>query len=1034
MKKNFTESLGNINLQHLVYCLVIAGIAFPYLLEASSRKSISYHIISEKSIKVSGSWEADLNISNITARVAQTVEGTATDESGQGLPGVNIRLKNNLTVGTITDIEGHYALEIPEDIENPVLIFSFVGYLPQEIEVSNRSVIDVKLTTDVTSLEEVVVIGYGTQRREEVTSSVATVSPEEFNKGNITDVSQLLQGKVAGLSIARPGGNPNGDFVIRLRGLSTLGANTQPLIVVDGMIGANINTVDPNDIASIDVLKDAASSAIYGTRGSAGVIIVTTKTGKFGEPRISYNGSVTADNPYRFTPNMSAQEYRDLGIGADYGANTDWYDEISGTAISQTHSLSLSGGSNTTSYNASVNYRNNKGIAIKTGFEQLNGRFNLTQLALKEKLTLKLNLSATRRNADLGFNEAFKYATIFNPTAPVHSDDPLYDLSGGGYFESNFVDYANPVAVLEQNSNEEELQRFNFTASAEYEILENLKFLLRYGQQTVSSYRNAYFPRTSFHSRNWLGISGFARQGYAWKSDEENYSQLFESIITYNKELGDLNLSAVAGYSYQDFLNKSFTVQGGNFITDESAEDFSNSLDFENGRAIGESFKDGSRLVAFFGRVNLNYDDFAFLSASLRREGSTQFGANNKWGMFPAVSAGVDITRFITLPALNQLKFRASYGVTGALPPESYLSLLTLEAGDASFYIGNGNYIKAYEPDKNPNPDLKWEKKAEFDIGLDFSLLDNRLTGTMDYYNRTTSDLIFNVTVPVPPNLVPNTWKNIGKLESSGFEFSLGYNVINKEDFTWNTSGNFSTYKVHLAELDPSLKGSYVGASNLGTPGQEATQITRAVEGEDIGILWGWVYEGVAEDGSYDLADRDDDGDVDAADQTIIGNGLPDFEFGWTNNFRYKNFDLNFFFRSSIGHDLINTYRAFYENPNVASSYNVVKTEFYNPEITDGQIFSSLFVEDASFIKLDNATLGYTVPISEGSLFKSIRAYITGQNLFVITDYSGVDPEVRYDYDDDLGTPGTNVLAPGVDPRESWVLARSYTLGVSLTF
>lgn len=1023
MKKRSTHRVGKLSLALAACCFTLAGNAVPLSGLAAARDANVSYTASNPFLEA-----FEFNSANPVALVqAQEVRGRVTDENGEGLPGVTVRLKNNASIGTVTDMEGNYRLSIPDGTANPTLTFSFVGYVGQEVAVGNRNVVDIQLKSDVKSLEEVVVVGYGTQRKEEITSAVTSVSSEEFNRGNITDVAQLMQGKVAGLSIARAGGDPNRGFAIRLRGLSTLGANAQPLVVVDGQVGADMNTIDPNDIQSIDVLKDAASSAIYGTRGSAGVIIITTKTGGYGEPQVSYNTALTVDKPFRFTPNMSAAEYRELGIGADYGANTNWYEEISRTALSQTHNLSLSGGSKQTTYNASVNYRDNQGVAINTGFKQLNGRFNLTQHALKDKLTLTLNVAATRRTSQLGFSEAFKYATIFNPTAPVRTDDPQHDLSGGGYFESNFVDYANPVAILEQNRNERELQRFNFTGSAEYEIIDGLKFLTRYAQQTSNGNRRAYFPRTSFHSRNFLGVSGFARGGYAFRGNDENFNQLYENLLSFERKVSDLNVSAIAGYSYQDFLNQGASMRAGNFVTDASADDISSALDFKEGRASATSYKNASRLVAFFGRVNLNYNNIAFLTASLRREGSTQFGQNNKWGMFPAVSTGVDLTRLIEIPKVDNMKFRASYGVTGALPPQSYLSLQTLSAGGASFYAGNGVYLQSYGPDKNPNPDLKWERKTEYDIGLDFALFNNRLTGSMDYYNRTTSDLIFNVTVPVPPNLSDRTWMNIGVLESKGFELSLGYDMISSRDFSWNTSGNFSTYNVRLASLDPELAGSFVGASNLGTPGQEATQITRAVEGENIGILWGPVYKGIGENGEYLFEDLDGDGRIDGNDRKIIGNGLPDFEFGWTNTIRYKRFDLNFFFRGSMGHDLINTYRAFYENPNIATSYNVVKTKYYNPEIKGGQEFSSLFVENASFIKLDNATLGYNFRMPEGGMFKNIRAFVNGQNLFVFTDYTGVDPEVRYDY-------GGNILAPGVDPRETWVLARTFTLGVNLGF
>jgi iron complex outermembrane receptor protein len=960
------------------------------------------------------------------------VKGKVSDDTGLPLPNVTVAIKGSRTA-TVTGADGVFSINVPN--AKSTLVFSYVGFQPQEAVVGDQASFDIKLATMGSKLNDVVVVGYGTQKRREITSAVATVSAEQFNKGNISDVSQLLQGKVAGLSIAKPGGDPNGGFNIRLRGLSTLGASTSPLVVVDGQIGIDINTIDPNDIQSIDVLKDAASAAIYGTRGSAGVIIVTTKRGtRGGGPSVAYNGTATAEKASKFTPHMSAAEYKAAG-GADLKSNTDWNKAITRTALSHTHNISLSGGGNGTSYTASVNYRNEEGVAIRTGFNQLNGHLGLTQKALKDKLVFTLDMSNTKRNAQFGWSDAFKYATIFNPTAPIHSTDPNYDITGGGYFEQNFVDYANPVAVLEQNTNSRVTKRNNFNGTATYEIIKGLKFSVRYAQENVGAYNWAYLPKRSFYVRSFLGVSGFARNGYAWKQDNESSNQLYENTLSYDTRINKLAISAVGGYSYQNFLNNGYTVQAGNFLTDASAEDFSSSLDFANGKATSTSYKNGSRLVAFFGRLNLNYDDIAFLSASLRREGSTQFGANHKWGMFPAVSAGLDISRMTEITGVNSLKVRASYGVTGALPGGSYYSLLlygpTGATGNLFYY--NGNYISAYGPTQNANPDLKWEKKAEFDAGLDFAGLNNRLTGTFDYYNRKTSDLIFNVTVPVPPFPTDKQYRNIGTLKSNGVELLLSYDVLRQKDFTWTTSVNFSTYHVVLASLNKDLAGNYVGASNLGTPGQEQTQITRAVEGMPVGLLWGPIYKGLDQNGKYQFSDGKGGVTASTDYKAKMGNGLPKFEFGWGNSFKYKHFDLNFFFRGAIGHDLINTYRAFYENPTVVNSYNVVKSKYYNPKITDGQIFSSLFVEKASYAKLDNATLGYTFNLPSGASFKSIRAYFTGQNLFVITGYTGVDPEVRYE---DPATPPTppNTLAPGIDRRETWVRTRSFTLGCNLKF
>jgi TonB-dependent starch-binding outer membrane protein SusC len=967
-----------------------------------------------------------------TLSAQKKVTGQVTAQNRTPVIGASVQIKgtNNAAV---TDADGNYSLTVPNN--NTTLVFTSVGYAAQEIRVGDQALINVQLSESADKLSEVVVVGYGTQRKKEITSAITSISSEQFNKGNINDVAQLLQGKVAGLSISRPGGNPNEGFEIRLRGLSTLGAGTSPLVVVDGQIGADLNSIDPNDIKTIDVLKDGSSAAIYGTRGSAGVIIVTTKKGARNTSQLNYNGSVSMEQAARLTKHMSAAEYRSfiktLGAGTDYGANTDWYDEITRNAIAHQHNLSFSGGNDHTTYNVSLNYRNAQGIAIYTGFNQLNGRVALTHRALKDKLVFNLELSTTRKNQALGFSNAFEYAVVYNPTSPVFAQTPGQDLAGGGYFEVSATQYSNPVALLTQNKNDQFLKRLNFAGSAEYEFIKGLKFLVRYAQQSTSTYLTAYSPSNAFIDRGFYnGATGVGRHGYSFKRDDEGLTQLYENTLSYTKKISDFEVSGIAGYSYQDFIYQGLTLGAGDFITDLSGQNFGTAQDIQNGKAAASSYKNGNRLVAFFGRVNLNYNNFAYLSASLRREGSSQFGPNNKWGYFPAVSAGLDLNKFLDLPGVSSLKLRGSYGVTGSLPPRSGLSELTF--GASGNYLINGAWIATYRPNQNENPDLKWERKAETDIGLDFTAFNNRLTGTIDWYTRKTSDLIFNVTVPSPPALFNRAWRNIGDLTGTGFEIALNYEMLKNKRLTWTTGANFSRNKVKLTRLDPSA-GSFIGETNLGSPGQEATQITRSYEGAEIGAFYQAVYRGVDKDGKFLFDDGQGNAVLSGATtyKTVIGQGLPDFEIGFTNTFSYGNFDLNFFLRGSFGHNLINTQRAFYENPTVASIYNLVQTKYFNPSLKDAQIFSSLYVEKGDFVKLDNAQLGYNFNIGKGKSVRSLRMFLAGTNLFTITGYSGADPEVRYSDKFDINA-APNILAPGIDRRATWVLSRSFTFGVNL--
>jgi hypothetical protein len=563
-----------------------------------------------------------------------------------------------------------------------------------------------------------------------------------------------------------------------------------------------------------------------------------------------------------------------------------------------------------------------------------------------------------------------------------------------------------------------------------------LKFLTRYAIQSTSTYTSAYTPSNAFIDRGFYnGVTGVGRHGYSYKNDDEAKTQLYENTLSYQHKISKLDINAIAGYSYQDFLYNGYNLGAGNFVTDLAGQEFSAAQDIQNGLASASSYKNGNKLVAFFGRLNLNWNNLAYLSASLRREGSTEFGPTHKWGYFPAISAGVDLNKFTQIPGVNTLKLRGSYGVTGSLPPQYGLSEFTF-TGQGNYLI-NGQWITTYGPNQNPNPDLKWEKKAEADIGVDFTAFNSRLSGTVDYYNRKTTDLIFNVTVPSPPALISTETKNVGTLTGKGYEIALNYDVLKQKKLTWSTGINYSHTHIVLSYLDPSA-GSYIGASNLGSPGQEATQITRTFAGAEIGAFWGATYRGVNQYGHF-LFD-DGTGKAVVADSVayakgVIGHGLPKFEMGWTNTFTYGKWDLNFFLRGSFGHDLINTERAFFENGTVASVYNVVKTKYFNPNLNDAQLFSNLYVEKGDFVKLDNATIGYTFGVKRGNKngLRNFRAYVSGHNLFTITGYTGADPEVRYaDQIGSLVGTTSNILAPGIDRRSTWVLTRSFTFGVSI--
>lgn len=946
-----------------------------------------------------------------------TVSGVVSDINDEPVVGVSVVVKGT-TTGITTNTDGEYTLT--NIGSNNTLMFSFIGFITQEVEILGRRVIDIKLEEDTQLLSEIVVIGYGSLEKNKITSSITSVKPDDFNNGSINSPAQLLQGKVAGLSIVAPQGNPNGEYSIRLRGLSTIGANVEPLVIIDGVIGADINSVDPNDIASMDILKDGGAAAIYGTRGSSGVIIITTRTGVKGQTSVRYNGYASMENMDRSLPIMSRDEYLEYG-GTDYGGSTDWMDEITRVAFSHVHNLSLSGGTKDFTYMASLNYRDVQGIVKNTGFEQISGRLNLRQKLLNERLTLSLNLALANKEGQMGFDDVFRSAIIMPPTAPVYDNSGQNDKYGG-YFQNMAHELYNPMAIINQNVNEQMIPRVTYNIQADLNIWEGLSASIHFARNNEVVTNGQYISKYSLYR------SGVDRQGLASKGTYNNKNDLIEITGNYLKSFNKLTLNALTGYSYQKFMSDHFYIQAGNFLTDKfTFNNLAAAKDLADGKSKAESYKESNTLIAFFGRVNLSYDDKYFLMGSLRREGSSRFGEGNKWGNFTGLSGGVDVARLTRLPKINQLKLRASYGVTGALPAQSYLSKQIYGPGSTlNYYLFNDKFTPVYSPQSNPNPNLKWEKKTEIDFGLDFGVFNSRLQGSFDYYNRKTTDALILLNVAVPPNIFPTSLLNAGELRNRGFEIALKHENINKKDFSWTTQLTYSSNRSKIISL--SAGDIKYGVREVGgLPAPLTGNVVRVQEGKSLGQMIGWVYEGVNEDGSYKIKDLDNNGVINEQDVDIIGGGLPKGEFGLGNNFTYKNFDFNVFFRGVYGHDLINLHRTMFEQVSRISTYNLIKTKHFQPEYKGPVAYNSHYVEKASFIKLDNLSLGYNFKMSNNSLMSDARVYVTGQNLFYITNYSGVDPEPRYSYDG-------NVLAPGVEPLNSWVTTRTFTLGVNLTF
>ena len=962
------------------------------------------------------------------------VSGTVKDsETGETLIGVNVTAATNRALGTVTNIDGKYSITVPDTVK--ALSFSFVGYATQVIDITSN-VINVSLSPGQ-ELSEVVVVGYGTQKTREVTSAVASVKSEDFNQGNISDPIQLIQGKVAGLSIAKPGSDPNADFNIRLRGLSTFGSNTEPLIVIDGIPGANMKSIDPTDIVSIDVLKDASAAAIYGTRGASGVILITTKKGEYvpdGKAfNVEFGASLTYENVSKKLNVLSTDDYLMLTEGDSanhFGNSTDWFDEITNPSLSETYNLAINGADKNTNYRVAVNYRDVDGVVMGSGFNQLNGRINLSQKALKDKLLFDVNLSSTLRNETYAPSEAMQYATIFNPTAPVKADDD-FSTEWGGYFQRPAFYFYNPVAIIEQSDLDGKKYNIQGGLKGTYEIIKGLKGSIFYSLTSNNDLYGTYWSKYALFTPYATG----SHEGFARRESRDYFNHMLELNGSYEKTIDKFSFTVLGGYSWQEATTQGFWAFGKGFLSDDfSYNDLGSASGELANNEMMDSWKEKTTLISFYGRATANYDNGAFLTLNFRRDGSSMFGDNKKWGNFPGISAGVDLAKYLPIPYVDRLKIRGGYGVVGNLPPQPYLSKLLYNASSANFFY-NGEYIQAFAPTRNNNPNLQWETKEDLGFGLDFAILDYRITGSIDYYQSNSSDLILEYDVPVPPYPAPRMWLNLGELKNSGVEFAVKYQTLPSREFLWTTELNFAKYfETELVKITDTLTGneSTLWFGQLGDPGLIGKMSVRVEEGSAIGQIVApiYMYTDTAGIMWFRGAEGDSTKAPTQADYQVVGNGLPDFQLGWGNTFSYKGFYLNFFLRAVIGHSLVNVNNAKFGVPVVLGVQSGMEQILDYQDVSNGPEYSNVHVEKADFLKLDNWSFGYNFKIKKNEYIESVKLYLSGQNLFTITNYSGVDPEVRYvdTWDND------NPLAPGLDRQNTYFSTRSITLGVNVVF
>ncbi len=958
------------------------------------------------------------------------VTGTVKDVNGEVIIGASV-VEENTTNGTITDISGNFVLTVSD---NAVVKVSYIGYVAQEVKAVQGKPLNIVLREDTKTLDEVVVIGYGIQRKGDVTSSVASIKSEDFSKGAVKDVGQLIQGKVAGLAITNPSGDPTSGTQIKLRGTNTIGgANTDPLVLIDGVPGS-LSTVAPEDVESVDVLKDGSAAAIYGTRGTNGVILITTKQAKGAQINsVEYNGYVSTSQIVKKLDMLTADEFRAMYPTEDHGANTDWLEEITRTPLTHVHNLSLQGGNSSTSYIANLNYKSGQGIMLKSGIESFQGRIEILHKMFDGKLQLKFGMIGKKNQFSStssagSFNGyAYRQAILRNPTDPVKNED------GTWYENLNKFEYENPVARLEESTGNVKNTEMRYLGNIIYNPLKDLKLTAM--MSYVRSNRNHGYSESLEH------ISALRDGYFGWSSVGANtrMEKLFELTALYSKSINDHKFSVLGGYSYNetDYEDMYFANYG---FQDDYFGGWHNigiGSALKLGKADASSSKSTTNLVGFFGRATYSYLDKYLLMASLRYEGASQlWGTDNEWGIFPSVSLGWRITQeaFMKEQRLfDDLKLRVGYGVTGSQPANPFLGIAMLKY-DKYAYV-DGKWVQTIVPASNANPDLKWEEKRETNIGLDFTMLKGRLSGTIDLYNRDVEGLIYNYTVPTPPNFYPTTTANGGKMQNRGIEVLLNIVPVIAKDFEWNTTFTFSTNSNKLKSLDGSVFKTdydYFDTGWLAEPVKTSSH--RVQVGEKIGNFWGFKVVDVDNNGKWIYEDKDgklvpyDEFSRAPEEKKIIGNGLPQMYAGWNNYVQYKNFDLSISMRGAFNFDIINEARMYYENSKNSRLENRLKSvnnKIFGKTMLSKEVdpeFNSYYVEKGDYWKIDNVTLGYTLK-NVGKYIKSIRLYGSILNALTITGYDGVDPEVS-----------ASGLNPGYDSRDQYPSIRSFTFGVGFKF
>lgn len=926
------------------------------------------------------------------------VRGVIKDETGEPIIGATVRVKGQ-SEGTVSDFDGNFTLDVTDD---NTLQISYIGYQTQEFAVGKQHHFSIVLEEDKKILNEVVVIGYGTQKKGDITSSVGSVKSEDFTAGAINDAGQLIQGKIAGLSVTNPSGNPVGGTEISLRGNTTiLGASTNPLILIDGVPG-DFNTVAPEDIESIDVLKDGSAAAIYGSRGTNGVVLITTKKSKGNNiNEVQYSGYLSLSTIAKKPDFCDADDYRQQikdglrDAAWDLGDNTNWIDAITRTGLSHVHNISFKGGNAQTNYIFNVNYRNLQGIFKRSDKEEFQGRAEVNHSMFDDKLRFNFQLLGNQTGytatSDGGsFNTySWRQALIHNPTEPIKNAD------GSWHENTGIFNYDNPVSRIYECDGEQKISQTRFSSNITLTPIKELTFNALFSYDKINQ-EGGYYETKKHISNVRDGMNGYASTG-----GSSTVTKLVELTAQFHKNFGDHTIQALAGYSYQESTYSNQYERNYNFPTD---------LYSWHNIGVGQALKEGlgteysywldTNLIGFFGRLNYNYKNRYLLMASVRHEAASQLAGTEKpWGTFPSVSLGWRITEenfMKNQKVFDDIKLRAGYGVTGSQPSQSFLGVPLLGYGD--YYLYNGQWIRALQPTQNSNDKLKWEEKHEYDIGADFSILNYRLNVSVDWYYRLIKGLLYDYSVPSPPNLYTTTRANVGEMSNNGLEIMVNAIPVQTKDFKWETTITFSTNSNKLKSLSNDLyqtSSDYFMTGWIEEPIKTESHIVRI--GHKVGDIYGFKVVDVDESGKWIYLDKNgnrvnyDDFTHSFEDKQILGNGVPKWYLGFNNQFRYKNFDLAINMRGAFGFQIMNGMRMFYENRSrqdwnrLRSAYDKVFGKAVLNTLCSEE-FNSYYVENGDYWKIDNITLGYSFS-KINKWIKTLRLYASVNNAITITGY-----------------------------------------------